>query len=107
MKKTEQISACQLSFEIFGDRWNLKIVDVLRNEALRFNDIMRELSINTATLSGRLRQLEELNLLNRIEQSCDKQSVAYELTALGKELLPVIDDMLKLSSKLAKSATQN
>jgi len=91
---------CPKVFEIFGDQWNLQIADSLREGEARFTDIQRRLSINSATLANRLKRLEELQLVNRIEHSCDKQSVAYALTDLGLELLPILDQMLSLNSKI-------
>lgn len=91
---------CKKSFELFGDQWNLIIVDSLREKDLRFNEIQRLIGINSATLVNRLKKLEEFKLITRLEKTCDNQSVSYSLTELGKELLPIIDQILSFSAKI-------
>lgn len=93
-------TTCTRVFEVFGDRWILRIVDVLRDEPLRFGALQKRLDINTATLTVKLKQLEGLGLVERLEEFCDKQSVAYTLTPRGIELIPIIDQILSFSSKL-------
>jgi DNA-binding HxlR family transcriptional regulator len=89
---------CVPSLKLLGDFWTLRIIDALATRSLRFCDIQRALdNINPATLSNRLRKLQETNLVKRTEES--KAEVAYELTPLGKEILPVIEAINKFSAK--------
>lgn len=92
--------ACLKAFEVFGDEWTLRIIDSLRNEELRFKEIQSALEINSATLTTKLKFLEEKKLIERNEDTIDKVSVTYSLTKLGKEVLPVMDDMFKVGAKL-------
>ena len=97
---------CNETFELFGDQWNLRIIDSIHLENRRFTELQRLTTINTATLTKKLKYLEKLGLLDRIQEYCDKQSVAYRLTELGRELLPIIKKMRHFSSQLDVSAKE-
>ena len=63
---------CNETFELFGDQWNLRIIDSIHLENRRFTEIQRLTTINTATLTKKLKYLEKLGLLDRIQEYCDK-----------------------------------
>jgi DNA-binding HxlR family transcriptional regulator len=78
--------------KLVGDFWTLRIIDALRSDELRFCGIERALpDINPATLTNRLKRLEEYGLITRQLETCDKQSVAYGLSSKGKSVIPVLD----------------
>lgn len=93
---------CSSIFKMFGDKWTLRIVSVLRNGELRFKEIEKLLRINSATLSTRLKQLEKINVIARNEETIDKLSVTYRLTKNGNVLLPIYDGMIKFGEKVIK-----
>jgi DNA-binding HxlR family transcriptional regulator len=63
----------------------------LENGEQRFCGLQREMGdVNPVTLTNRLRKLEDQGIVKRKQETVDKVSVSYELTAKGKELLPVI-----------------
>lgn len=82
------------AMKLIGDFWTLHIIDALRSQELRFCEIERALlSSNPATLTNRLRRLEEAGVVNRLEETRDKQSVTYELSEKGKGILPILDSI--------------
>ena len=91
---------CSSVFKLLGDKWTLRIVSTLRNGALRFKEIEKLLSINSATLSARLKRLEEIKAIARTEESIDKLSVTYTLTKFGIDLLPIYDGMVKVGERI-------
>ncbi len=93
---------CSSIFEMFGDKWTLRIVSVLREGEMRFKEIEKNLSINSATLSERLKRLEEVGAIARSEETIDKLSVTYKLTKSGYELLPIYDGIIKFGQKVVK-----
>jgi DNA-binding HxlR family transcriptional regulator len=93
---------CDKVFKMFGDKWTLRITSSLRNGALRFREIQNFLSINSATLTTRLKRMEDMGLLHRDVETIDKQSVTYSLTKNGEHLLPIYDDMIGFGEKLMK-----
>lgn len=82
---------CLPSLKILSDYWTLRVIDELSGgEHLRFNEIERRLqTVNTATLSKRLKDMQESNLVIRTEAS--RADVAYSLTKLGYEAIPLLN----------------
>jgi DNA-binding HxlR family transcriptional regulator len=100
--KSPPEAVCNRIFHMFGDRWTLRIASVLRGGERRYKEIAKALGINSATLSTRLKRLEDLELVTRNEETIDKLSVTYKLTKSGLELLPVYDEIVKFGQKIIK-----
>jgi DNA-binding HxlR family transcriptional regulator len=98
--RKETNAACAAAFEVFGDHWTLMIADALRRAELRFKELQNKLGINSATLTTKLKRLEELKLVERHEETVNKLSVSYTLSPLGKEVLPVLDAMHQFGEKI-------
>ncbi len=81
---------CLSSLKILSDYWTLRVIDELSDgRTLRFNELERRLEgVNTATLSKRLKDIQDSNLIYRVEKS--RADVAYGLTALGTEAIPLL-----------------
>jgi DNA-binding HxlR family transcriptional regulator len=80
------------ALKLVADYWVLRIVEELSlsNDGLRFSTLQRALGgASPATLSNRLRRLEEQGLIAR-EGSDGKLSVVYRLSEHGQKVLPVI-----------------
>jgi DNA-binding HxlR family transcriptional regulator len=80
------------ALKLVADYWVLRIVEELSlaENDLRFSALQRALGgASPATLSNRLRRLEQQTLIER-EGSEGKLSVSYRLTAKGQRILPVI-----------------
>ncbi len=79
------------AMKLVGDFWTLRIIDALSGSELRFCGIERAIpDINPATLTARLKRLEEADVICRATEEQDKQSVSYHLTDKGRGLLPVL-----------------
>ena len=76
---------------ILGARWTLQIIHHLRQRR-RFCEL-QELAggVNPTTLSQRLKFLEEQGMIRRLPISDAPPHVEYELTEMGRDLLPVLD----------------
>jgi DNA-binding HxlR family transcriptional regulator len=84
-------SANDIAMKIVGDFWTLRIVDVLQGNELRFCEMERAIpDISPATLTVRLKKLEEAEVVERYVETKDKQSVSYGLTEKGIALQPVL-----------------
>ena len=87
------------AMKLVGDFWTLRIIDAIRESELRFCEIERALSdSNPATLTGRLKRLEEAGVVQRNCETRDRQSVTYELTEKGYDLIPVLDAIKAFTS---------
>lgn len=82
---------CLSSLKILSDYWTLRVIDELSDgSSLRFNEIERRLEgVNTATLSKRLKEMQDGDLLTRVEKS--RADVTYTLTTLGMEAIPLLN----------------
>lgn len=89
---------CLPSLKILSDYWTLRIIDELsEGNTLRFNEIERRLEgVNTATLSKRLKEMQEERLIERTEKS--RADVTYCLTKLGREAIPLLNAVNHFSS---------
>ncbi|MFK7986521.1 MAG: winged helix-turn-helix transcriptional regulator [Sandaracinaceae bacterium] len=96
-------SSCPISFalDIFGDRWTLLVV---RDLALKGRHSFAELldageGIATNVLSDRLSRLQKQELVKRERDPDDGRRYHYGLTDKGKDLLPVLVELIAWSAK--------
>ena len=86
------------AMKLLGDFWTLRIVDAMGNEQVRFCEMERRLpDINPATLTKRLKGLEEAGVIERRVETLYKQSVCYLLTPRGEGILPVLDSIKRFT----------
>ena len=86
------------AMKLLGDFWTLRIVDVIGSEQVRFCELERRLpDINPATLTKRLKALEESGVIERRVETFDKQSVCYSLTLRGEGIIPVLDSIKRFT----------
>lgn len=74
------------ALNLLSERWTLHIVRALLEKTKRFNEIGREIGLNPATLSERLRALEEEGVVTRTVVSAMPPHVQYALTEKGQAL---------------------
>src|SRR6202142_4343677 len=80
--------------ELIGGKWTLLLVRDLADGYSRFCELERSLAgISPRTLSLRLRALEEEGIVERLTFAEVPPRVEYALTAKGRALLPIIDDI--------------
>lgn len=86
-------------------KWNLLVVDALAERRWRNGELLRKIDgISQKMLTQTLRELEDLNLVKRIDMGTVPPHVEYELTEIGHELRQKIcsfdrwveDNMLQL-----------
>jgi len=82
--------------EIVGERWTLLIVRELLLGSRRFSDLESGLAgVSTSVLAERLTRLEERGVVERRELPPPARATAYELTATGRALLPVVLELAR------------
>src|SRR5680860_1057631 len=89
MSRRNYDQPCSLAgaLDRIGERWSLLIVRELALGPLRFSDLAREVGgAPSDVLTRRLRDLEADGIVARRELDPPASAVAYELTALGREL---------------------
>jgi DNA-binding HxlR family transcriptional regulator len=74
-----------------GDKWSLLIVSTLGETPLRFNELRRSIGdISQKMLSSTLKVLERDGLVERTVAPTVPPQVSYDLTDLGRDLLPQV-----------------
>lgn len=82
------------AMKLIGDFWTLRLIDAIQADEVRFCEIERRVpDINPATLTNRLKRLEEAGAVNRLLETKDRQSVTYLLTDRGRRILPIIESI--------------
>ena len=115
LKKNEiTITNCpvRVILDRFGDKWSILILLILgKKNRLRFNEINKEVGpdISQKMLTVTLRTLEADGLVSRTIYAQVPPRVEYEITALGKSLVPHIDALAMwadLNMETIKAARQ-
>jgi len=78
------------TLDAVGERWALLIVRELVLGPKRFGDLRHALGISQNVLSQRLRELGENGIVEQVRLGPPASTVAYELTAVGREIEPVL-----------------
>ena len=94
-RKLEPDIRCPLEYglEIFGGKWNSRIICVLAaKNILRYSELRREMgNITDAVLAGTLKSLIANGIVCRKSYDEIPPRVEYTLTELGYSLKPVMD----------------
>src|SRR5205085_11272825 len=86
--------------DVVGGSWTLVLVRDLAEGCSRFCELERALAgISPRTLSLRLRALEEEGIVERRTYAEVPPRVEYELTAKGRDLLPIIESMREYGTR--------
>lgn len=81
------------------EKWKLLILCNSKTRPWRFNELQRDLDgISQKVLTDSLRQMMEDGLVYRHDYREMPPKVDYGLTALGKEMLPIIDALAEFGN---------
>ena len=91
----------QEGMKLLGGAWTPDIVWHLSGGPRRFGELQKDIArISPKMLTSRLRTLEEKAVITRAVIETSPPSVEYSLSSLGKELIPVIDAIVKVGTRL-------
>ena len=92
---------------LLGGTWTTSVIWQLSAGARRFGELHRDIpGISPKMLTARLRELEAKHVVIREVTPCSPPAVLYRLSALGRELVPVIDAMVRLGTRLLNETPQ-
>jgi DNA-binding HxlR family transcriptional regulator len=97
-------SDCPVSsaLDVFGDRWTLVVVRDLAAGKARFSELQAAPEkIPTNILADRLKQLEMVEVIERVVYQERPRRYEYRLTEKGRDLAPVLQAMADWGSKHA------
>lgn len=92
----DQYCSAARALDTVGDRWTLLIVRELLAGPRRYTDLHADLpGVSTDVLASRLKDMERDGLTTRRRLPPPGAAYVYELTARGRELLPVLQALGK------------
>jgi DNA-binding HxlR family transcriptional regulator len=92
------MSACM---ELLGGAWTTNVVWQLSGGPRRFGELMRDIpGVSPKVLTERLRALEDKGVVTRDVRATSPPSVEYTLSEVGHELVPVIDSIVRVGTRL-------
>jgi DNA-binding HxlR family transcriptional regulator len=95
--------ACPLTqcMVLLRGAWAPNVIWFLSEGPRRFGELRVDIPLVSAkVLSARLRELETRGVIDRRLLASSPPSAEYELTDLGRELLPAIDAIVKVGARL-------
>jgi DNA-binding HxlR family transcriptional regulator len=86
---------------LIGGAWTTNVVWQLSGGPRRFGELTRDIpGISPKMLTARLRELEAKRVVTRAVLPTSPPSVEYALSELGSELVPVIDAIVRVGTRL-------
>ncbi|MEM7511211.1 MAG: helix-turn-helix domain-containing protein [Bacteroidota bacterium] len=103
MKKINMRSDCPVSYalDFFGDKWTFLVIrDLIFEDKRFFKDFLKSKEkIASNILSDRLKRLESVGVIESKVFEQLKTQKEYSLTQKGKDLVPVLIEMMLWSAK--------
>lgn len=97
---TDDTGTCpaQGLLKLLSGKWKPEIFRLAVEAPLRFSSLLRQIQgANKQTLSVALRELEEVDLLEKVVIKQKPLHIEYNLTEKGKSLVPVLKQLEGLS----------
>lgn len=86
----------QDAIAIIGGKWKIPIILSLSEDCKRYKELnLLVTGISSKVLSKELHDLEENRLIEKKCGTTDQRTRQYSLTAHGKSLIPLIDEIFK------------
>ena len=96
--RRRKIDGCPIAgaLQLIGDKWTMLVVRDLCAGPKRTTELLEDLHpISSRTLMGRLKEMEQDELVLRTNYGGLPRRVEYELTERGRRLLPLLDALMK------------
>jgi|SRR5215469_1850446 len=94
----------QSCMKLLSGAWTTQVVWKLSGGPRRFGELRRDIArISPKMLTARLRGLEERGVVVRHVIPSSPPSVEYSLSELGHELLPVINAIVRVGTRLTEA----
>ncbi len=110
-RKLDKDIRCPLEYgmEIFGGKWNSRIICVLAaKEVLRYSELRREMAnITDAVLASSLKELIANEIIVRKSYDEIPPRVEYSLSDKGKSVVPILQSICKWSGIFYKEDSEH
>jgi DNA-binding HxlR family transcriptional regulator len=97
--KRRELDGCPITgvLQMLGDKWSMLVVRELSTGPKRTMELLTTLfPISSRTLVGRLRDMEQDQLVERTDFGGNPPHIEYELTQRGKLLIPLLDSLRQI-----------
>jgi DNA-binding HxlR family transcriptional regulator len=92
IKVEEFNNSIELSLNVIGGKWKMLILWLLKDDSKRYGELKKLLpGVTHKMLTQQLRELESDEIISRKVYPEVPPKVEYNLTLLGKSVIPVID----------------
>lgn len=92
--------------QLLGGAWTPYVIWHLSGGPRRFSELQDDIPpVSAKVLSARLKELESKGVVSRTVMPTSPPSVEYALTELGRELIPVIEAIVDVGTRLKRAAT--
>ena len=101
--RRRKIDGCPIAgaLQLIGDKWTMLVVRDLFAGPKRTTELLEDLHpISSRTLMARLHEMEDDNLVLRINYGGLPRRVEYELTERGRRLVPLLDALMRIGQTL-------
>lgn len=86
---------------LLGGAWTTNIVWQLSGGPRRFGELLKDIpGVSPKMLTARLRLLQDKGVVTREVLATSPPSVEYALSGVGMELVPVIDSIVRVGTRL-------
>ena len=110
-RKLEKDIRCPLEYglEIFGGKWNSRIICVLAaKQTLRYSELRREMgNITDAVLAATLKELIASGIISRRSYDEIPPRVEYSLTDKGRSVVPILQSICQWAGIFYKPGSEN
>lgn len=106
MKKDAPPAYCPVkkALDVLGGKWKMLIINQIGNEVRRYGELKRLIpGISEKMLIQELKSLVEYGVLEKIAYAEIPPRVEYRLTAKGRKVLPLIEEMRILGKEFVES----
>lgn len=104
--EAEPTCPLQACMRVLAGTWTPNLVWVLRGGPRRFGELRVDLpQISAKVLSASLKRMEQQGVVVRRAMPTSPPSVEYELTELGRELVPALETILEVGNRLKRLRT--
>lgn len=98
LEESSETCPAQGLLKLLSGKWKPEIFRLAVASPLRFNSLLRQIEgSNKQSLTIALRELEESDLLKKVVIKQKPLHIEYSLTEKGKALIPVFEQLEKLS----------
>ena len=110
-RKLERDIRCPLEYglEIFGGKWNSRIICVLAaKQVLRYSELRHEMgNITDAVLAATLKELISSGIVQRTQYNEIPPRVEYTLTERGASVVPILQSICRWAGAFHKDDGEN